>query len=115
VAEFAAFVAALLEHPDGAGAFADFLDERDDPRGVLLRRRWRRWQKDRWAALAAEEQDRAERATRWGRLKGLFRSLVGPTKKRATAAAVDATFLRYIRRKFASELPEPTRRKQRKK
>jgi uncharacterized protein (TIGR02996 family) len=115
VSEFAAFVAALLEDPDGAGAFADFLDERGDPRGILLRRRWRRWQKDRGAALAAEEQDRAQRATRWGRIKSLFRSLVSPPKKRAVTAAVDATFRKYIRRKFASELPESVPQKRRKK
>jgi uncharacterized protein (TIGR02996 family) len=115
VSEFAAFVAALLEDPDGAGAFADFLDERGDPRGTLLRRRWRRWLKDRAAALAAEEQDRAQRATRWGRIKSLFRSLVAPPKRRAATAAVDATFRKYIRRKFASEAPEPSPRKRLKK
>lgn len=106
MSEFAAFVAAVVKEPDGAGAFADFLDERGDPRGLLLRRRWRRWQKDRWAALAAEQRERAELATRWGFVKSLFRSLVAPRRKRPSAAAVDATFRRYLRRKFASETPE---------
>jgi uncharacterized protein (TIGR02996 family) len=122
--EFATFVAALTADPDGAGAFADFLDERGDPRAVLLRRRWRRWQKDRWAAAeleereraeaaAAEERERAERATRWGWVKSLLRSwITGPRATlRARVAAVDATFVRYIRRKFASEAPEPTKTK----
>lgn len=105
--EFAAFVEALVREPDGAGAFADWLDERGDPRAVLLRRRWRRWQKDRWAAAAVEERERAERSTRWGRMKSLFRALVAPTpiKRAPHTAAVDTTFVRYIRRKFASEAP----------
>ena len=106
--EFAAFVAALIEEPDGAGAFADFLDERGDPRGVLLRRRWRRWQKDRWAVLADEQRERAARETRWGRVKSLFRSLIAAPKKPSRTAALDATFVRYIRRKFATETPAPT-------
>lgn len=120
--EFATFVAALTADPDGAGAFADFLDERGDPRGVLLRRRWRRWQKDRWAATELEERDRAaaaaaeerDRATRWGRVKSLLRSWIGAAAwaapRPARVAAVDATFVRYIRRKFASEKPEPTKK-----
>jgi uncharacterized protein (TIGR02996 family) len=106
VTEFAAFVAAVVQDPGGAGAFADFLDERGDPRGVLLRRRWRRWQKDRWAAQVAEERERAERATKWGFVKSLFRSVVAPRRKRASAAAVDATFRKYVRKKFTSEAPQ---------
>jgi hypothetical protein len=105
--EFVAFVAAVVREPDGAGAFADFLDDRGDPRGVLLRRRWRRWQKDRWAAQQAEERERAELATKWGFVKSLFRTLVAPRRKRPSAAAVDATFRKYVRKKFASETPEP--------
>lgn len=112
--EFAAFVAALTAEPDGAGAFADFLDERGDPRGILLRRRWRRWQKDRWAALAAEQRESAERATRWGRVKSLFRSLISAPQKPSRTAAIDATFVRYIRRKFATETPPPPTAKKRK-
>lgn len=107
--EFAAFVQALLTEPDGAGAFADWLDERGDPRAVLLRRRWRRWQKDRWAAVAADERARAEQSTRWGRVKSLFRMLLDPTpaSRVSRTEKVDATFVRYIRRKFASETPPP--------
>jgi hypothetical protein len=75
---------------------------------VLLRRRWRRWQKDRWAALAAEEADRADARTRWGRLKSLFRTPVTPHRPETPRhRAIDATFKRYIRRKFKSEVPGP--------
>lgn len=104
--ELGAFAAAVLDGLDGAGAMADFLEERGDPRAVLLRRRWRRWRKDREVAGRAEEREWAAQATRWGRVKALFRSLVAPPPKRAAGtAAVDATFRRYVARKFAAELP----------
>jgi uncharacterized protein (TIGR02996 family) len=44
----AGFVAAIRAGDfDAAGVFADWLQERGDPRGVLLRRRWRRWHRER--------------------------------------------------------------------
>lgn len=36
--------AALADLGAGPGVLADYLEERGDRRGVLLRRRWKRWQ-----------------------------------------------------------------------
>jgi len=48
VGELEMLVAAALADLRDAGTLADALEERGDPRGVLLRRRWKRWQKE-WA------------------------------------------------------------------
>jgi hypothetical protein len=46
--ELAALVKGVLADLDGAGALADFLQEHDRAKeAVLLRRRWKAWQKDR--------------------------------------------------------------------
>ena len=106
--ECAAFAAGVLTDLDGAGAFADFLDEHADPRGLLLRRRWRRWLKDRWAASQAAERDRLALETGWGRFIKVIRWIgehVAPRRPLpGRVAAVDNTFRRYLRRKFRAEL-----------
>jgi uncharacterized protein (TIGR02996 family) len=51
-----AFVSAIhAGNYDTAAVFADWLDEHGDGRGQLLRRRWKRWQKER---IAGEGEDR---------------------------------------------------------
>lgn len=48
--EAVAFVTQILGGEyNAAGIFADWLDEHDDPRGKLLRRRWKRWAQQREA------------------------------------------------------------------
>jgi hypothetical protein len=61
---------------DAAAVFADWLEEQDDPvarnYGILLRRRWKRWQKEREKEIA--EAKRKEREI-VGPLMSAMRSL----------------------------------------
>jgi hypothetical protein len=71
---------------NAAAIFADWLEERGDPRGVLLRRRWKRWQKQKeFEASPAEVAKRRD-------------------EERASDPG-DATraFLKYLHEKFPRE------------
>lgn len=43
--DLAALVRGVMDDLSTAGILADYIEEQGDPRGVLLRRRWRRWQR----------------------------------------------------------------------
>ena len=63
------FALAVLADLSAAGAFADWLQDRDDPRAERLRARWRVWQADRRRAEALDVGD-AERVMPLVLLKG---------------------------------------------
>ncbi len=98
--ELERFVAAVLAEPDGAGALADWLEEHDDPRGALLRRRWKSWRTQRGTVVL--KSFKKWRAT-------------GCTAEVAHAAAMhdrsalDHAFKAYIRERFAAEALAPLR------
>jgi len=102
--------AALAGEYDACGVLADYLEERGDPRGVLLRRRWKRWQKD------------FEKAVKWDKV--LERVAPNPTQAladflRADGVAEDAIFdfvthrgsVNYVLRRYVRErFPEARHR-----
>lgn len=111
--EFNALVRAILEAgPDGAGALADWLDEHDDPRGKLLRKRWKNWQASRLKAMA-DAVKHAQETEAWYRSQ-----FPAPTPTMIVHAAItvspslriveriDAAMIRYIRERFPLEPEE---------
>lgn len=95
--ERVAFVKAILDGDleTAPGVFADWLDEHGDPRGVLLRRRWRRWPKDREKEIAWQRKLKS-----WG-VEQL--ELFGPAVEQDPGKPADDSFLRYVREKFHDE------------
>ena len=106
-----AFVRAIhAGNYDAAGPFADWLEEQDDPaarrRGVLLRRRWKRYQKEREAEIdRARARERAItepleatlaefRNAGWEVSGGVVRATIRPTDEAALS------FRRYVQRHF---------------
>jgi uncharacterized protein (TIGR02996 family) len=85
------------------GVLADWLDERGDPRGVLLRKRWERWQKDHAVVVPRliEEKVRELRrliqadAAGLGRLAGVARRVPGG-RLQAFAQARDGPLSLYF-------------------
>jgi uncharacterized protein (TIGR02996 family) len=104
----ASFVAAVIADLDAAGPFADWLDERSDPRGRLLRVRWRRWRTERARARLAAEERSAEITRPFRELLEKFKALPGASVGIATIearvapdyATPDASFRRYVRERF---------------
>lgn len=106
MSELESFAASVVGNLDLAGAFADWLEERGDPRGVLLRRRWKRWLKER-----GERQDEAK-AYELGLLTPLqqivneWQALGAEVQAEMHARVTpnyewpDAVFRDYVRRKF---------------
>jgi hypothetical protein len=76
---------ALADLGAGPGVLADYLDEAGDPRGPLLRRRWKRW----LYHMECLDTGRRVRASRWCRR---------PVEARRNRA--DTVFFRYIMNKF---------------
>jgi uncharacterized protein (TIGR02996 family) len=95
---------------DAAGVFADWLDERGDKRGVLLRRRWKRWQKERGQAFAEANAKETAITAPWLKILDDFRKLSGTITAASVRAAVapdtgpDFRFRRYVQKQFP--LPE---------
>jgi hypothetical protein len=98
------------EHLDGAGAFADWLEERGDPRGVLLRRRWKRWRKERAEAAAADDAIEQAAAKPWVDLVRTVQQSGGEASitvrlDRRNTDDCDRAFRRYFREKFPESYP----------
>lgn len=90
---------------DAAGAFADWLEEQGDARGVLLRRQYARWK----AALAAADQTPLADLLRFiydvGTLATAYGLRIGDVWEvdllvRWKKKAADSSFRHYISRKF---------------
>lgn len=95
---------------DVAGILADWLDERGDPRGKLLRRRWKRWQKEREKEIAITQAAATALAAPWLTILQDFAKLPGASIAGTVMAAVTdpvskATnlFVLYLREKFPQE------------
>jgi hypothetical protein len=96
---------------NAAGIFADWLDEHNDPRGKLLRRRWKRWQKQKeveYSPAAIAERKEADR--RWERSRAARVRSLGEAFSRRLDRERDSdpgratyTFINYIRGKFQNE------------
>src|SRR5262245_47979338 len=70
MSERAALISAILDGQlDAAGAFADWLEENGEVySGVLLRRRWQRWQKERVKLLVRLALYQESITTPWANL-----------------------------------------------
>jgi len=66
--------AVLAGEYDACGVLADYLEERGEPRGVLLRKRWKRWQKERDGAEVRGEAAVRDANGPWGTFTTIFRS-----------------------------------------
>jgi hypothetical protein len=115
VSELPGIVAGVLEDLDRAGALADYLDEHGDPRGVLLRRRWKRWRKERAAAveMIRAEEERIGKPfldllTNLRKIPGATVEVGGFTVRisRAIVDDKDDVFRGYIWERFAAEVPQ---------
>lgn len=107
--EAVAFVKAILDGDTSAAAvFADWLEEHGDKRAVLLRRRWKLWQKkiaeaDKPERVLIRDWKRRVRAAR-------ARSLIDRTDeeilemvKAHIRRSADYSFCKYVREKFHDE------------
>lgn len=98
--------AILVRDPDAAGPFADWLEERGDPRAALLRRRWKRWRTERAAARVRDEQEERRMADPFlsvlAAAKVLDPNATGYARVKVTGrvAAVDGVFREYVRERF---------------
>jgi hypothetical protein len=112
MSELDTFVAAVLDGDlDAAGALADWLDEHDDPRGVLLRRRWKRWQSDRRKAEAKDRVTEQVVSQPWIDLVEKLRAAGMDTAEckilvsgQAYAGNCDLSFRGYIQERFPKGL-----------
>jgi uncharacterized protein (TIGR02996 family) len=97
---------------DAAGVFADWLEERGDKRGSLLRKRWKRWQNDRTQADEAARSLEASMTAPFRELLESWRRMPGVTVSGSHVAAhvapdhaaADLSFRRYVQKQFP--LPE---------
>ncbi len=113
------FVRAVLLDLDAAGALADYLDERDPPtapylsgkpslsRGELLRRRWKKWKKERARSVNGESNLAGVRYRLYKSYRVAYPNRPASEALRDVDAlltdeieTIDAEFVRYIRRKF---------------
>lgn len=112
-----AFVAAILAGDlDAAGVLADWLEDRGDPRGVLLRRRWRRWRAERRHAaedarrqreILEEPLRRLRAAAEVMRRAGAEVTVAGEVSYSDNGAVlVDGRFRRYVRERFPTQRAE---------
>lgn len=114
MSDYASFAAAVLADLDAAGPFADWLDERGDPRGKFLRVRWRRWKTER----AYEVRVAAERAAE---ILKPFRHMIAGWRMAGAEVQVDqlaahvspsgradASFRRYVAERFGAAPLAPT-------
>lgn len=107
MSELACFVGGVLADLDGAGALADWLDEHDDPRGPLLRKRWKRWRTERGLAGAGDRAAEEAAAKPWREFLALVESLDGSGSVRVKINGggehkADESFRRYIRERFGA-------------
>lgn len=101
------FARAVLEDLDGAGAFADWLDENDPTpapylsgrpsmtRGAMLRRRWKAWQKERESGY-----DRSMQILHEEHLTRLLYIYSDPEYRDKWKEFADDRFRAYIRARF---------------
>ena len=98
--------AVLAGEFDACGVLADYLEERGDPRGVLLRKRWKRWRAERAGAKMRDEWAERDAKEPWLRMMQRLRELgatvggdvsVSVTRYRD---AVDSSLRRYVRERF---------------
>lgn len=95
---------------DAAAVFADWLEERGDVRGPLLRKRWKRWQKERDAEVADAKRKEQEIVTPFTNAIDSLRRhgfTVEGSIAKAVVAPVDEAgmrFRRYVQKQFP--LPE---------
>jgi hypothetical protein len=105
--------AVLAGDYDACGVLADYLEERGDPRGVLLRKRWKRWQKERDGAEARGEAAVRDEDGSWGEVVGLYRSAGTPDAYISHAVtsrlrdAADLSLCRYVARRFPESRHRP--------
>lgn len=100
-----------FESLDLAGAFADWLEEHGDPRGVLLRRRWKMWLRERGKVQAEVDEVREKFGAMWKKLKTWVAS--NPQMRLTTEGWVkhtgmseaDDSFRRYVIGKFPESSP----------
>lgn len=106
VTDLVALVRASLADLRDAGQLSDYLEDHNDPRGVLLRRRWKRWQARRAKAEAEDLKWTLEE--RGGGYYTVIRKIItffGGTfqevqEKMGNRINVDRSFTKYIRRRF---------------
>ena len=106
-----AFVSAIhAGNYSAAAVFADWLDEHGDRRGELLRRRWRRWQKEQTAGEVEDARARRGILDRWNdwteelRAEGLKVEAKIAVNYTANAERAGARFRWYVQVRFP--LPE---------
>lgn len=99
--DLAALVRGVLADPSTAGVLADYLEERGDARGVLLRRRWKRWESDRTIAAGKDEQRRRIGLPTSCRTYRSYRLIHFDTHVDREAY----TFRQYLRRTFSEGRP----------
>ena len=100
-----------FESLDLAGALADWLEERGDPRGDLLRRRWRMWVREREDARLLGVGARRRAKCSQARLAKLAVRFAGCGWTKKTAAReverADTSFRRYFCEMFPESSPSP--------
>lgn len=112
MSDLESFLVAIIDRRDldAAGPLADWLDEHGDPRGVLLRRRWKRWVTERAKGLAEIERERAALEAPWRKVIDDIGAIPGMTVGSASVSVtvsdyavqrLDAGFRDYVWRKFA--------------
>lgn len=95
--DFVALIRGALADLSTSGILADYLEERGDLRGVMLRRRWKRWDRYRRELEKSMEDERRDHL-RWH---------VGHRDADARCFRADRDFHRYVRDRFP-EVPRWT-------
>jgi hypothetical protein len=101
---------ALADLGAGPGVLADWLEENGDARGVLLRRRWKRWQREMAAATKDDLRWTAQEESVYDRVIRKVITFFGgtailPPEKWGFRTNVIRSFERYVRRRFPEAAP----------
>jgi hypothetical protein len=115
VTDLTALLRRILDDRDLAacGVLADYLEERGDARGVLLRRRWKRWGRER---MEGEQKDEAYRTEVAASVNAAFAAVLRMggtaeiTVSTGYAKEADISLCRYIRGRFPEWNREQVRR-----
>lgn len=107
LAEALSFVHAIhAGNIDAAAVFADWLEERGDKRGVLLRRRWKRWQKDRQKLFDAAKAEEQRTREKWLRFVDELRRIGAECEASVSVTiapgpeVADIKFRKYVQQQF---------------
>lgn len=91
---------------DLCGVLADYLDEHGDPRGVLLRKRWKRWKTERDQGASRDKLEELAATEPWKQLADAMRTWGASGSYFVTAIvtrhreAVDLSLRRYVHDRF---------------